>query len=124
MKASILEFFRFGIRKGAKEPGALPEAMRQEDGDPTERKANVKQNFVVIGRLDLRPGEINFFHNESPGFTFSLLFALQVFFRSYFFKEGRNFPIMKGKGVENYIHVGGWNAQNLSLGVSTKLKLW
>ena len=65
-----------GIRKGERQPGRMPDAMR-DDYDEQEPK-KVKHFFVVIGRLDLRPGEMCVRHDERPGPIWCILFAFQV----------------------------------------------
>ena len=65
-----------GIRQGERQPGRMPDAMR-DDYDEQEQK-KVKHFFVVIGRLDLRPGEMCVRHDERPGPIWSILFAFQV----------------------------------------------
>ena len=66
---------RFGIRKGADDPEMVPHG---HDFDEDTRKRNVVEFFVMIGRLDLRPGEMFFNHDERPGFFWSFLLAVQV----------------------------------------------
>ena len=67
--------FRFGIRKGADDPEMVPHG---HDFDEDMRKRNVVEFFVMIGRLDLRPGEMFFNHDERPGFFWSFLLGVQV----------------------------------------------
>ena len=65
--------FRLDIRQGVKRPEMMPEAMK----DKGEKK-KLAEYFVVIGRLDLRPGEILIGMNDKPNVFWTLLLAIQV----------------------------------------------
>ena len=54
----------------------MPEAMRDEEGH--HGKKRLAEYFVIIGRLDLRPGEILIGIDDKPNVLWTCLLGIQV----------------------------------------------